>query len=217
MDTGRWWWHLGSIGVLLSGTGTAVAAANSQGWSPWGRHMMWGSWGKREGDNVRVGGSQAHSSARAPLEDSTVHVNISKHSRHHWGAAITTRKEARMPHRAWKTAGLLLVLTAALVGGIQAQPQHEQHHPGGAQAPQPPPAETSPGVPAQPQQMQGMMERMQGMMERMQGMMERMQGMMGRGGTRDRGGMMGRQGMGTTAQEEDDDEERTRKHRRSVR
>ena len=103
-------------------------------------------------------------------------------------------------HRAWKTAGLLLVLTAALVGGIQAQPQHEQHHPGGAQAPQPPPAETSPGVPAQPQQMQGMMERMQGMMERMQGMMERMQGMMGRGGTRDRGGMMGRQGMGMTAQ-----------------
>ena len=112
-----------------------------------------------------------------------------------------------MPHRAWKTAGLLLVLTAALVGGVQAQPQHEQHHPGGVQAPQPPPAETSPGVPAQPQQMQGMMENMQGMMQHMQGMMERMQGMMGRGGTRDRGGMMGRQGMGTTAQEEEDDEE----------
>jgi Spy/CpxP family protein refolding chaperone len=87
-------------------------------------------------------------------------------------------------------AGLALVLSVALVGGIQAQQQqeHQQHHPGGAQTPQSAPAETGAGAPAQPQQMQGMMERMQGMMERMQG-------------------MMGRQGMGMSAQGEEDDEE----------
>jgi len=44
-------------------------------------------------------------------------------------------------------------------------------------------------------------------MEKMQGMMQQMQDMMGRGGTRDRGGMMVRQGMGITAQEEEEDEE----------
>src|SRR5262249_34091724 len=55
--------------------------------------------------------------------------------------------------------------------------------------------ETGTGVPAQPQQMQGMMENMQGMMQHMQGMMERMQG------------MMGRQEMGRTAQDEEDNEE----------
>ena len=100
-----------------------------------------------------------------------------------------------MPHISWKTTGLLLVLTTALVGGVHAQRQHEQHHPGGAQTPQQQPAETSPGVPAPPRRMQGMMENMQGMMQHMQGMMERMQG------------MMGRQGMGMTTQEEDDEEE----------
>ena len=100
-----------------------------------------------------------------------------------------------MPHISWKTTGLLLVLTTALVGGVHAQQQHEQHHPGGAQTPQQQPAETSPGVPAPPRRMQGMMDNMQGMMQHMQGMMERMQG------------MMGRQGMGMTTQEEDDEEE----------
>ena len=103
-----------------------------------------------------------------------------------------------MPRISCKTAGLLLVLAVALVGGVQAQ-QHQQH-PGSAQAPQQQPAETGTDVPAQPQQMQGMMQHMQGMMERMQGMM-------GRSGIRGRGGMMGRQGMGMTAQEEEDDEE----------
>jgi Spy/CpxP family protein refolding chaperone len=90
--------------------------------------------------------------------------------------------------------GIALVLTAALVGGVQAQQQHEQHHPGGAQTPQPQPTETDTGVPAQPQPMQGMMENMQGMMQHMQGMMARMQG------------MMGRRGMGTMAQEDEDED-----------
>jgi Spy/CpxP family protein refolding chaperone len=101
-----------------------------------------------------------------------------------------------MQHVSGTMAGLALVLSVALVGGIQAQQQqeHQQHHPGGAQTPQSAPAETGAGAPAQPQQMQGMMERMQGMMERMQGMMGR-------------GGMMGRQGMGMSAQGEEDDEE----------
>ena len=99
-----------------------------------------------------------------------------------------------MQHVSYKMVGMALVLTAALVGGVQAQQQHEQHHPGGAQTAQPQPAETDTGVPAQPQQMQGMMENMQGMMQHMQGMMERMQG------------MMGRRGMGTMAQEDDDED-----------
>ena len=99
-----------------------------------------------------------------------------------------------MQHVSYKMVGMALVLTAALVGGVQAQQQHEQHHPGGAQTAQPQPAETDTGVPAQPQQIQGMMENMQGMMQHMQGMMERMQG------------MMGRRGMGTMAQEDDDEE-----------
>jgi Spy/CpxP family protein refolding chaperone len=99
-----------------------------------------------------------------------------------------------MQHVSYKMVGMALVLTAALVGGVQAQQQHEQHHPGGAQTAQPQPAETDTGVPAQPQQMQGMMENMQGMMQHMRGMMERMQG------------MMGRRGMGTMAQEDDDEE-----------
>ena len=76
-----------------------------------------------------------------------------------------------MQHVSYKMVGMALVLTAALVGGVQAQQQHEQHHPGGAQTAQPQPAETDTGVPAQPQQMQGMMENMQGMMQHMQGMM----------------------------------------------
>src|SRR5262245_28197078 len=112
-----------------------------------------------------------------------------------------------MQHVSCKMVGLALVLTVALVGGVQAQQQHEQHHPGGAQTPQSQPAETGTGMPAQPQQMQGMMENMQGMMRQMQGMMERMQGMMGRRGTdpmahedddeeaSPQGGMMGRRGM----------------------
>jgi Spy/CpxP family protein refolding chaperone len=90
--------------------------------------------------------------------------------------------------------GMTLVLTAALVGGVQAQQQHEQHHPGSAQTAQPQPAETDTGVPAQPQQIQGMMENMQGMMQHMQGMMARMQG------------MMGQRGMGTMAQEDEDED-----------
>ena len=85
-----------------------------------------------------------------------------------------------MQHVSYKMVGMALVLTAALVGGVQAQQQHEQHHPGGAQTAQPQPAETDTGVPAQPQQMQGMMQRMQG--------------------------MMGRRGMGTMAQEDDDED-----------
>ena len=110
-----------------------------------------------------------------------------------------------MRHIACKMAGLALVVGLALGGAVQAQQQqeHQQHHPGGAQTPQQQPPETSAGAPAQPQQMQGMMENMQGMMEHMQGMMERMQGMMGRRGM---GGMMGRQGMGMTTQEEEEDE-----------
>jgi Spy/CpxP family protein refolding chaperone len=100
-----------------------------------------------------------------------------------------------MQHISCKMAGLTLALAMALVGGVQAQQQHQQHHPGGAQAPQQQPAETGPGAPAQPQQIQGMMDNMQGMMQHMQGMMERMHG------------MMGRQGMGMAAQEEEDDEE----------
>jgi uncharacterized membrane protein len=31
--------------ALVSGTATDAAAANGQDWSPWGMHMMWGSWG----------------------------------------------------------------------------------------------------------------------------------------------------------------------------
>ena len=72
------------------------------------------------------------------------------------------------------------MLTAALVGGVQPSsntnsiilvaPRRPSHNSA---------AETDTGVPAQPQQMQGMMESMQGMMQHMQGMMERMQGMMG--------------------------------------
>jgi Spy/CpxP family protein refolding chaperone len=100
-----------------------------------------------------------------------------------------------MQHVSCKTAGLTLALAVALVGGVQAQQPHQQHHPGGAQAPQQQPAETGPGVPARSQQMQGMMDNMQGMMQHMQGMMEQMHG------------MMGRQGMGMAAQEEEDDEE----------
>jgi len=99
-----------------------------------------------------------------------------------------------MQHVSYKMVGIVLVLTAALVGGVQAQQQHEQHHPGGAQPPQPQPTETDIGVPAQPQPMQGMMENMQGMMQHMQGMMARMQG------------MMGRRGMGTMAQEDEDED-----------
>jgi Spy/CpxP family protein refolding chaperone len=90
--------------------------------------------------------------------------------------------------------GMALVLIAALVGGVQAQQQHEQHHPGGVQTAQPQPAETASGMPAQPQPMQGMMENMQGMMQHMQGMMARMQG------------MMGRRGMGTMAQDGEDED-----------
>lgn len=101
-----------------------------------------------------------------------------------------------MQHVSGKMAGVALVVSLVLVGGAQAQPQqeHQQHHPGGAQIAQQPPAATSAGAPAQPQQMQGMMERMQGMMERMQGMMGH-------------GGMRGRQGMGRSAQEDDDEED----------
>ncbi|HEY5869410.1 MAG TPA: periplasmic heavy metal sensor [Candidatus Tectomicrobia bacterium] len=98
-----------------------------------------------------------------------------------------------MQHISCKAAGVTLALAAILVGGVQAQQQHQQHHPGGAQAPQQQPAETGTGAPAQPQPMQGMMDTMQGMMQHMQGMMERMQGMMGR---RD-----------MAAQEEEDDED----------
>ena len=100
-----------------------------------------------------------------------------------------------MPRFSCKTMGLTLALALVLVGGVQAQQQHEQHHPGGAQVSQQPAAETGPGAPAQPQQLQGMMDNMQGMMQHMQGMMERMQG------------MMGRQGMGMMPQEEEETEE----------
>jgi len=100
-----------------------------------------------------------------------------------------------MPRFSCKTMGLTLALALVLVGGVQAQQQHEQHHPGGAQVSQQPAAETGPGAPAQPQQLQGMMDNMQGMMQHMQGMMERMQG------------TMGRQGMGMMPQEEEENEE----------
>jgi Spy/CpxP family protein refolding chaperone len=107
-----------------------------------------------------------------------------------------------MQHVSSKRVGLALVLTAALVGGVYAQQQHEQHHPGGAQAPQPSPDAPGPGAPAQPQQMQGMMDNMQGMMQHMQSMMERMHG------------MMSGQDMGITAQDEEDDEEASPQRRR---
>ena len=103
----------------------------------------------------------------------------------------------------YKMAGLALVLGLVLVGGIRAQQkqqEHQEHHPEGAQTPQQQPAETGAGAPAQPQQMQGMMENMQGMMQHMQGMMQRMHG------------MMGRQGMGMSAQGEEDDEEVSPQH-----
>jgi hypothetical protein len=45
MDARRWWWRLSSIVVVLFGTATDAAVANSQDWRPWGMHMMWGSWG----------------------------------------------------------------------------------------------------------------------------------------------------------------------------
>src|ERR1051326_9080970 len=99
-----------------------------------------------------------------------------------------------MQHVSYKMVGMALVLIAALVGGVQAQQQHEQHHPGGVQTAQPHPAETATGMPAQPQPMQGMMDNMQGMMQHMQGMMARMQG------------MMGRRGMGTMTQEDEDED-----------
>ena len=72
-----------------------------------------------------------------------------------------------------KTAGLAVVLTFALVGSVQAQQQHQQHHPGAAQAPRQQSAEAGQGTAVPPQ----MMENMQGMMENMQGMMAHMQGM----------------------------------------
>ena len=106
-----------------------------------------------------------------------------------------------------KTAGLALVLAVVLVGGVQAQ-QHQQHHPGGAQAPQQQPPETGAGTPAPSQmmgEMQGMMENMQGMIEHMQGMMEQMQGRRGHSSMMRRRGMMGMGGM--MAQEEEDKEE----------
>ena len=105
-----------------------------------------------------------------------------------------------MRHVSCKMAGLAFVVGLVLGGAVQAQQQHQEHHPGAAQAPQQQPAETGVGAPAQPQQMQGMMGNMQGMMQHMQGMMQRMQGMMGGGS------MMGRQGMGMPAQGEQDNE-----------
>jgi uncharacterized membrane protein len=43
MDARRWW-RLRSIVVVLFGTATDAAVANSQDWGPWGMHMMWGNW-----------------------------------------------------------------------------------------------------------------------------------------------------------------------------
>ena len=106
-----------------------------------------------------------------------------------------------MQRPSYKTAGLTVILALALAGTIQAQQQHQQHHPGGAQVSQPQPAGAGQGAPAPSQ----MTDQMQNMMEQMQGMMEQMQGMMGGGGMRGRRGMMGRQGM--MEQKEDDDEE----------
>ena len=40
-----WWLPISSIMALLPGTWTYAAAADGQDWSPWGMHMMWGSWG----------------------------------------------------------------------------------------------------------------------------------------------------------------------------
>ena len=45
MHTIHRWSSLCSIMVMLLGTWTHAAAANGQDWSPWGMHMMWGSWG----------------------------------------------------------------------------------------------------------------------------------------------------------------------------
>lgn len=39
------WLSMSSIVVLLCGAWTYAAAANGPDWGPWGRHMMWGSWG----------------------------------------------------------------------------------------------------------------------------------------------------------------------------
>ncbi len=40
-----WWWYMWSPFALSLGVLTDAVAANGEDWSPWGMHMMWGSWG----------------------------------------------------------------------------------------------------------------------------------------------------------------------------
>ena len=117
-------------------------------------------------------------------------------------------------HRTSSTMfGLALVLVLALGGNVEAQEQHQQHHPGDTEAPREQPAETGTGTPGQPQTMegmQGMMGHMQGMMGHMQGMMQHMRGMMGRGG------MMGSRGRGMMAPEDEEGESQQRGMRQGM-
>jgi Spy/CpxP family protein refolding chaperone len=83
-----------------------------------------------------------------------------------------------MHRTTWKMCSLALVLALALAGGVQAQQQHEQHHPGGMQTSQDEATQETQETPTQ----MPMMQQMQGMMQQMQGMMQQMQSMMGPGG-----------------------------------
>ena len=74
----------------------------------------------------------------------------------------------------WKISNLVLVLTLALAGGVEAQQQHEQHHPGGMLLSH----EQATGEPQETPAQAPMMQPPQGMMQQMQGMMGRGEMMM---------------------------------------
>src|SRR5262245_56315963 len=69
--------------------------------------------------------------------------------------AHTQQKETRMDRILSKTAGLVLALVLALAPVGIAQPQHEQHHPGGTPPSQGQPAEKADDQAPMMQQMQG--------------------------------------------------------------
>jgi hypothetical protein len=110
----------------------------------------------------------------------------------------------------WKIASPVLITALLLLGRVEAQQDHQQHHPEGAPALQAQMSEATPDAPAQAsmeQPMQGMMQQMQGMMQQMQGMMQQMHGQMGRGSMMGRGGMMGRGQMWDRDDDESSDDD----------
>ena len=40
-----WWWNTNSLAPIVLDAWTRFAVTNGPDWSPWGMHMMWGSWG----------------------------------------------------------------------------------------------------------------------------------------------------------------------------